>query len=60
MFASALRYASRFSASLRALYAQRLPSYQRADFRVDSSGDPAVVVEQILRLGFFPQGVKAV
>lgn len=50
----------RDEASFRALYAQRLPSYQRADFRVDSSGDPAVVVEQILRLGFFPQGVKAI
>ena len=46
--------------SFRALYAQRLPSYQRADFRVDSSGDPAGVVEQILRLNIFLQGVKAI
>jgi shikimate kinase len=46
----------RDEASFRALYAQRLPSYQRAGFRVDSSGDPALVVEQILRLGFLPSG----
>jgi shikimate kinase len=36
--------------SFRALYAQRLPSYQLADFRVDSSTDPAQVVAEILRL----------
>ncbi len=35
--------------SFRALYAQRLPSYQSADHRVDSSGDPAQVVAEILR-----------
>ena len=40
--------------SFRALYAQRLPSYQSADFRVDSSGDPAQVVAEILRLGILP------
>ena len=38
--------------SFRALYAQRLPSYQQADYRVDSSGEPAQVVEEILRRGF--------
>jgi shikimate kinase len=39
----------RDEASFRALYAQRVPSYQLADFRVDSSGDAAVVVAEILR-----------
>jgi shikimate kinase len=37
--------------SFRALHAQRLPSYQHADHRVDSSGDPAGVVAEILRRG---------
>lgn len=37
--------------SFRALHAQRLPSYQLADYRVDSSNEPAEVVAQILRLG---------
>jgi shikimate kinase len=37
--------------SFRALHAQRLPSYQLADFRVDSSGDAAAVVAEILRRG---------
>ena len=41
----------RDEASFRALYAQRLPSYQRADYRVESSGEPAAVVAEILRLG---------
>ncbi len=44
----------RDEASFRVLYAQRLPSYQLADFRVDSSRDPAAVVADILRLGIFP------
>jgi shikimate kinase len=35
--------------SFRALYAQRLASYQLADHRVDSSGDPARVVAEILK-----------
>jgi shikimate kinase len=35
--------------SFRTLYAQRLPSYQQADHRVDSSGEPARVVAEILR-----------
>src|SRR5271154_3650783 len=38
----------RDEASFRELHAQRLPSYQLADFRVDSSGDPAQVVAEIL------------
>ena len=37
--------------SFRALYAQRLPSYQLADHRIDSAADPAQVVTEILRLG---------
>jgi shikimate kinase len=41
----------RDEASFRALHAQRLPSYQLADYRVDSSGDPAAVVAEILRRG---------
>jgi shikimate kinase len=41
----------RDEASFRALYEQRLGSYQLADFRVDSSGDPAAVVSEILRRG---------
>ena len=41
----------RDEASFRALYSQRLPSYQLADYRVDSSGEPAQVVAEILRRG---------
>ncbi len=37
--------------SFRALHAQRLSSYQLADHRVDSSGDPARVVAEILGRG---------
>jgi len=37
--------------SFRALYAQRLPSYQLADHRVDSSVEPSRVVAEILRRG---------
>jgi hypothetical protein len=44
----------RDEASFRALHAQRLPSYQLADFRVDSSREPSLVVADILRLGIFP------
>jgi len=40
----------RDESSFRALYAQRLPSYQLAEHRVDSSGDPARVVSDILSL----------
>lgn len=42
--------------SFRALHAQRLPSYQQADHRVDSSGDPARVVAEILRRGIVSTG----
>jgi shikimate kinase len=41
----------RDEASFRALHTQRLPSYQLADYRVDSSGDAAAVVAEILRRG---------
>ena len=37
--------------SFRNLHAQRVASYQLADFRVDSSGDPASVVAEILQRG---------
>ena len=43
----------RDEASFRALYTQRLPSYQLADYRVDSSAGPSLVVEEILRLNIF-------
>ncbi|HEY2352314.1 MAG TPA: shikimate kinase [Candidatus Acidoferrum sp.] len=39
----------RDEASFRTLHAQRVKSYQQADFRVDSSGEPSQVVEEILR-----------
>jgi shikimate kinase len=41
----------RDEASFSALYAQRLPSYQLADFRVDSAGEPTQVVAEILGRG---------
>jgi shikimate kinase len=46
----------RDEASFRSLYAQRLPSYQLADARVDSSGEPAQVVAEILRRGIVASG----
>jgi shikimate kinase len=42
--------------SFRELYAQRLPSYQLADYRVDSSGEPTQVVAEILRRGIVASG----
>ncbi len=42
--------------SFRALYAQRLPSYQLAEHRVDSSGEPGRVVAEILSLGIMSTG----
>jgi shikimate kinase len=41
----------RDESSFRMLYAQRLPSYQQADHRVDSSGEPSRVVAEILGRG---------
>jgi shikimate kinase len=46
----------RDEASFRALHAERLPSYQLADFRVESAGEPAEIVAQILRLGIVAAG----
>jgi shikimate kinase len=42
--------------SFRALHAQRLPSYQQADYRVDGGGEPAQVVAEILRRGLVASG----
>lgn len=39
--------------SLRQLYEQRLPSYQIADARVESSGEPREVIARILELEWF-------
>jgi len=50
----------RDEASFRALHAQRLPSYQLADNRVDSSGDPSRVVAEILSRGIVASGGTAV
>jgi shikimate kinase len=46
----------RDEASFRALHAQRLPSYQLADYRVDSSVDPSRVVAEILSRGIVSTG----
>lgn len=46
----------RDEASFRALHAQRLSSYQLADHRVDSSGEPGLVVAEILRRRILPTG----
>lgn len=48
----------RDEASFRQLYEERLPTYEMADYRVESRGDVLRVVEQILTLGIFP-GVTA-
>jgi|SRR5580698_592938 shikimate kinase len=45
----------RDEASFRKLYAERLPYYEAADFKVDSSVEPLRVVEQIVALGVFPK-----
>ena len=45
----------RDEASFRRLYEERLPTYQLADYCVDSTAEPARVVEQILALGIFPK-----
>ena len=46
----------RDEASFRALYAQRLPSYKLADYRVDGSREPAEIVAEILRFGIVASG----
>jgi len=45
----------RDEASFRRLYEERLPTYEVADYRVQSDADPWRVVEQILALGIFPK-----
>jgi|SRR5215467_4894017 len=45
----------RDEASFRRLYQERLPAYESADYQVDSSAEPARVVEQILALEIFPR-----
>jgi shikimate kinase len=45
----------RDEASFRRLYQERLPTYELADYRVESSGEPSRVVEEILALGIFPR-----
>jgi shikimate kinase len=40
--------------SFRSLHAQRLPSYQQADYRVDGNREPSLIVADILRLDIFP------
>jgi shikimate kinase len=45
----------RDEASFRRLYEERLPTYELADYRVESHGEPSRVVEQILALGIFPR-----
>jgi shikimate kinase len=46
----------RDEASFRALYVQRLPSYQLADYRVDGSAEPTQVVAEILRCSIVASG----
>ncbi len=48
----------RDEASFRELYLQRIPFYEQAEYRVESSAGPARVVEQILALGIL-EGVNA-
>jgi shikimate kinase len=45
----------RDEASFRRLYEERLPTYELADYRVESQLEPLRVVEQILALGIFPR-----
>lgn len=45
----------RDEASFHRLYQERLPSYELADYRVESNMEPLRVVEQILALGIFPK-----
>ena len=48
----------RDEASFRKLYAERLPYYRQADYRVESGGEPMRVVEQILALGIFGRSAQ--
>ncbi len=42
----------------RALYNERLPYYQQAEFRIESSGEPLRVVERILGLPLFDPAAR--
>ena len=44
--------------SFRKLYAERLPYYQQADYRIESGGESIRVVEQILALGIFGHSAR--
>jgi shikimate kinase len=44
--------------SFRKLYEERLPYYQQADYRVESGGESARVVERILALGIFGHSAR--
>lgn len=46
-------------ADFRALYEQRLPYYQQAEYRVESADEPRRTVEQILALDIFGPAVRA-
>lgn len=48
----------RDEASFRKLYEERLPYYRQADYRIESSGEPIRVVEQILALGIFDRSAR--
>jgi shikimate kinase len=48
----------RDEASFRKLYEERLPYYRQADYRVESSGEPMRVIEQILALGIFGRSAR--
>jgi shikimate kinase len=45
--------------SFRKLHQERLPYYQQADYRVQSDGESARVVEQIMSLGLFDRSARA-
>jgi shikimate kinase len=49
----------RNESSFRQLYLERLPYYQKADYRVESGGEPALVVGRILALGIFGPAIGA-
>ncbi len=48
----------RDAAGFRALYEQRLPYYQQADYRVESADQPRHTVEQILALDIFGPALR--
>jgi len=48
----------RDEASFRRLYAERLPYYRQADYRIESAGESIRVVEQILALRIFGRSAR--